>query len=137
MIPATHTIRCAVYGSLRRTMGNYRLLDNPGALYIGDGWLEGYDMLDLGSFPGIIPGDGRVLCEMFAVTPGVLARLDQLEGHPSFYRRTPVTLVDSDGKPHPVEVYVLQRVGGHLSIVEGGDWVKHLAARGSRRPSFA
>jgi gamma-glutamylcyclotransferase (GGCT)/AIG2-like uncharacterized protein YtfP len=72
-----------VYGTLKRGHGNHNLLDQYNAVYIGDGYLSGYNMLHLGAFPAIyktwltfppIKGEG------YWVNGLGLAALDRLEG---------------------------------------------------------
>ena len=75
-----------VYGSLKRGHGNHRCLE--GAEFIGPGILDNAKMLNLGAFPGIVPSaTGEIFGELYKINPGILARLDRLEGHPSFYCR--------------------------------------------------
>ena len=70
--------------------------------------------------------DWPVLGEVYLVDPGTLRRLDQLEGHPTFYRRTPITLADG----REVACYVIpaanaERRGGWLAdapVIPSGDW---------------
>jgi gamma-glutamylaminecyclotransferase len=110
-----------VYGSLRRGFGNSRLLKN--ADYLGVGQTEPeFTMLNLGAFPGVIDGgDTSITGEIYDVTPTELRRLDQLEGHPDFYRRTPIELVDGT----EVEVYLLPDSYLHHydpTMIPSGDW---------------
>jgi gamma-glutamylcyclotransferase (GGCT)/AIG2-like uncharacterized protein YtfP len=109
-----------VYGSLRRGQYNHSVL--AGASFVGRGVLPGATMLDLGSFPAVVlggPEPGPVVGEVYDAPPDVLARLDRLEGHPTFYRRTPTLLQDGS----TVDTYLYQ-AGTHEAypIVHGGDW---------------
>ena len=106
-----------------------------GSLLSGErnhGWLDGAHFLrtaltrpeftlhDLGSFPGLVAGGTTpVWGEVYEVGPQVLAGLDRLEGHPRFYRRTPITLADG----MEVETYLLPP--GHASqrpVIGSGNW---------------
>jgi gamma-glutamylcyclotransferase (GGCT)/AIG2-like uncharacterized protein YtfP len=51
-------------------------------------------LLDLGRFPGAVPGHQALEGELYRVDAALLGRLDALEGCPEFYRRM---LVDLQG----------------------------------------
>ncbi len=113
------TYRVFVYGSLRRGQGNHGLLD--GARFAGEAeTLPRWAMLDLGAFPGVVPGCDRVRGEVYDVDAATLAALDRLEGHPRFYRRRPVELADGTR----AAMYVLTRPDHYLDRpqIAGGDW---------------
>jgi len=89
--------RVFVYGTLKK--GNeVRGMDKfPGAEYIGSGVTKDplYDMLDLGSFPGVIISKGndrrlKISGQVFEVTDELFKQLDQIEGYPMFYNRMEV-----------------------------------------------
>ena len=94
-----------VYGTLLRGFGNYdRFLTESKFAGLGQTHPD-YTMISLGWFPGILEGGTTsIKGEVFEVTPETRYRLDQLEGHPNFYKRTKICLVDGN----EVEVYVLQ-----------------------------
>ena len=74
-----------VYGSLKRGFHNNPVLD--GARFIRADKVRGYLLHDLGSYPAAVPciGDSEIHGELYEVDN--LARLDSLEGYPSFYDR--------------------------------------------------
>ena len=116
------TTRVFVYGTLLKGEGNHDVLG--GSVLVGGGrTLPCFALHDLGAFPGLV-ADGKhaVDGEVYAVGPDVLARLDKLEGHPKFYRRTPIVLEGGS----VVETYLLpsNRVAGS-SIIKTGSWRKH------------
>ena len=86
-----------VYGSLLAGKGNHGLL--AGALPRGAArTVDRYQMASFGAYPGVRPaalGD-PVVGELYLVDKQQLRRLDQLEGHPSFYRRVTVQLEGGD-----------------------------------------
>lgn len=95
------TIRVFVYGSLLRGLGNHRLLDNDGAEFLGANVTaeHAFKMYEYarGAFPAVCRTDrdgDAIVGECYRVNAATLARLDQLEGHPDFYRREPVTMAD-------------------------------------------
>lgn len=114
-----------VYGTLMQ--------DQPNAHLLADAWFGGfartkpdYTMLHLGGFPAIIPapeGHGvGVYGEVYEVDRDTLARLDQLEGVPHFYRRETITL-ECDVEAF---VYVLNTDDRYIEgrpVIESGDWL--------------
>lgn len=119
-------VRVFVYGSLLAGEPNHRVL--TGAALVGAAvTTPAFTMHDLGAFPGLVAdGEQAVAGEVYEVDGAALARLDRLEGHPSFYRRTPITLADGA----EVETYLLTRaqVAGR-PVVETGSWRAHRKER--------
>ena len=115
--------RVFVYGSLMQGFGNHRLMGNSELL--GPTFTaETFRMTSLGAFPGIVPQDEEdggvpVLGELYLCDRETRDRLDELEGHPHFYRRTEVLM--ADGKA--AWVYVLVRRGRFAAeTVPHADW---------------
>lgn len=125
---ASKVSRVFVYGSLLSGLHNHPVLG--GSRLVGEGEISGYTMANLGSFPGVAKGGkGSVVGEVYEVNATTLARLDRLEGHPSFYRRTMVRLVDGS----VAWVYLLQPDYVRRSPqVPCGDWRRVVEARGRR-----
>jgi gamma-glutamylcyclotransferase (GGCT)/AIG2-like uncharacterized protein YtfP len=121
--PAVH--RVFVYGTLRAGEGNHRLL--AGAGFVGLARTEpAFRMFDLGAYPAVAPGGStEIEGEVYEVDDAMLARLDRLEGHPTFYTRTPIALADGS----EAEAYLMRaaRLRGYAEI-PSGDWL----ARGSK-----
>lgn len=115
-----------VYGTLMRGEGNHDLLAS--AEFVGPGQsLPCFELHDLGAFPGLVAnGKDAVEGEIYAVGPDTLARLDKLEGHPKFYRRTTIVLENG----FVVETYLLprDRVAGN-SVIKSGSWRTHRKER--------
>ena len=88
-----------VYGTLKRGGSNHGLLQ--GAEFISESvTLHEYVLRDNGGFPSMChyavdddPAVYRVRGELFKITADHLQDLDWLEGHPSFYYRSPIDLV--------------------------------------------
>src|SRR5580700_8569997 len=100
---APSVVYLAVYGSLRT---GHELPDTPpalGALLVDAGpcTIAGA-LFDLGSYPGLVPGDGRVVGELFEIVDvaRALPLLDHYEGYDaadpegSLYLRQSVLLVE-------------------------------------------
>ena len=90
----TPPVRLFVYGSLKEGEANHPLL--AGAESCGAAVTEaGFELVDLGPYPGLVAGGrGAVAGELYRVGATVLARLDAFEGHPAFFRRSPIRLAD-------------------------------------------
>lgn len=113
-------IKVAVYGSLRQGMGNHRLLEEGKAWYHGKDKLDGFIMYSLGGFPcvrSVFPEGNEIVVEVYEVDDETFARLDVLEGFPSFYDRKKVSTKYGDAW-----IYTIEREKSR-PVVEGGDWV--------------
>jgi len=51
-----------------------------------------YDLLDFGSFPGLIYGSNYVGGEVYSISPEVVKLMDEYEDHPTIFVRQKVTL---------------------------------------------
>lgn len=123
------------YGSLRKGYGNHALLEDGRfgkVVDAGDCITEGkYTLLHLGGFPGLVAkGNTSVYGELYNVDDDVLRRLDQLEGHPHFYKRVPLKVkpvgTQEDTPWQDVEGYVLPEewLDDRAKVIESGDWRK-------------
>lgn len=107
------------YGSLRRGQHNHRLLESAGFIAI-DRTRPAFTLIDLGSFPAMTAGgETAVVGEIWEVDAATLARLDTLEGHPRWYRRTPIVLASR----RRADTYILPSAHtmGRV-VVPTGDW---------------
>jgi gamma-glutamylaminecyclotransferase len=108
-----------VYGTLLHGEKNHELLD--GATFRGEATtLPCFQLYDMGWHPALVRGGPiAVRGELYSVSSRVLARLDELEEHPKWFRRELIEL--DDGRV--VQSYLLPRdqcKGGRR--VRGGDW---------------
>lgn len=120
------SIHVFVYGSLKKGKGNHSVLGN--SVFIRDGKIKGGTMVSMGSFPGLLEGDGEIHGEIYEVTTPIMDRLDRLEGHPHFYARRKCDVGDG----HQAWVYFLSETtqaqvknsqeNGHYPVVENGIW---------------
>jgi gamma-glutamylaminecyclotransferase len=111
--------RVFVYGSLRSGESNHRYLATARPLG-PSATSPGFTLYDLGPYAAIArTGEGSVTGELYEVDAPALAELDRLEGHPTFYRRQPITLADGE----EAEAYVQRpdQVRGKPPV-PGGDW---------------
>lgn len=121
-----------VYGTLRQ--GDCRagaLADYPEVEL--DARVQGFRMLNLGAFPGIIPGEGEIKGEVYEIDAACLRLLDGIEGYReddpenSLYRREKAMSYDSRGKEiGETYLYVFNRPSrADLSkVITSGDWLQ-------------
>lgn len=94
-----------VYGTLMRGESNHEF-------FLSDDWfisraiVAGFDMYDIGYYPGIIPGAGNVLGELYEVPVDAIEHLDSLEGEGSLYIRRCVQVIRGNGEPAFASVYI-------------------------------
>lgn len=119
-----------VYGTLRKDDCRSGVLDNYECV-AREAYLEGFQLLHLGSFPGIVPGRGRVRGEVYEIDKRCLKQLDTIEGYRaddpkhSLYRREQVQITTPEGNSiDEVFTYVFnrQREDREASVIESGDW---------------
>lgn len=102
------------YGTLKQGFGNHRLIKD--AKLLGEATtVKPYLLMSFGGFPGMYeePKDvtkedlTNVRGDLYEITDSQLASCDCLEGHPRFYKRTPIE-VTLDGKVVKCETYFYQ-----------------------------
>ena len=106
-----------VYGTLRDAHPNSKRF---GLTEVAkpDAKLMGFTVHNLGWFPGIVPGEGFVVGDVFHITDDLIPGLDAYEGVPSLYRRE----VHDVGST-PCYVYVYNGTPPPGSEVTDGDWL--------------
>lgn len=118
----------AVYGSLRKGLGNHRLLEHVQDHEKGVTCTP-YDMYSLGGFPAIVHGGIKgVVVEVYRVDQHTMDRLDGLEGYPSFYDREEVEVVLESGEEVTAWIYYMHTAPND-HIVTGNDWKVHVDNR--------
>ncbi len=128
--------RLFVYGTLLPGLCRHAAM--AGAVRRGSVWIEAR-LFDLGAYPGIVPGAGRVAGELYEVDEALLSRLDVVEEYTpdvpadSLYLRRRVTVHGlAGGEPLSAWAYIYNRaVDGCVPIVHG-DYRRHLRERESR-----
>ena len=119
-----------VYGTLK--VGGYFSFEfEPFRLLSIPATLEGYDLFDLGSFPAIKEGKGKVIGELhkYKGLSFVQARIDQIEGynaeHPpgSLYLRKRRNVKTEEGNIIEANVYVFNDdIPLRARRIENGIW---------------
>ena len=123
-----------VYGTLRRPVGgpeaDTHYHDHLSGLIASatTGSLEGAELHDFGSYPGVLPGEGVVAGEVFEISEETLVVTDQIEGHPNFYTRRIERVCCGAGREE-VDAWVYWaplelRTAG--SRIRSGDWFDRL-----------
>ena len=120
-----------VYGTLLRGERAHSLL--AGAGFRGEARTEeGYALIDLGSYPGLVRADGgRVVGEIYEVDAERLAEIDAYEGHPDLFRRVALSL-SGRGPISRAEGYLYAGEFADGIPVVGGDWRRRLPRSGSK-----
>jgi gamma-glutamylcyclotransferase (GGCT)/AIG2-like uncharacterized protein YtfP len=116
----------AVYGSLRKGLGNHPILGTSRLVGVTKTPPE-WEMFSLGGFPGVRKGKTPIVVEVYQVTEeNVADRLDSLEGY-----RGPDSEYNFYGKSSihtdlgEAEMYTLLQGYEEHPTVEGGDWKKY------------
>jgi gamma-glutamylcyclotransferase (GGCT)/AIG2-like uncharacterized protein YtfP len=121
------------YGSLRKGEYNFERFEQqwPGALEeIGTGYIVGWNLIDLGSYPSIVPADvdASVVGEVYDVSDEVFAHVEALEAEAD-YRRYTVDVHTTDSAPCvQAYVYGFSRPAeiSDRPRIESGDWKRRL-----------
>ena len=111
-----------VYGTLRHNQRNsvYHGLSGS-CTVIENVVLPGHNLYDLGAFPGIKPGDGSVVGDVFMVPDDLWDSLDAYEGVPNLYTRQPVDIAGFD---QPVQAYIYEGQVVPQRRIANGNWLQ-------------
>jgi len=109
-----------VYGTLKKRGRLHHCLE--GGTPKGEATLKGYDMYSVGGiFPGIVPGEGSVIGELFEIEDRTLQILDRVECYPELYDRKRLSVI-SRGREFVVWVYTYQHDISKYEQIKGGFW---------------
>lgn len=101
-----------VYGTLKRGFHNHERFLTMSTFKGAFRTDQPYPLVVMGSLPFLLaPMDGkgfRVAGEVFEVDDRTLTNLDRLEGHPEWYRRTPIKVSNDKYDRLAVEAYIRQ-----------------------------
>ena len=86
-----------VYGTLMKNHRNHGYLKD--STYIGDGIIDGYQMYDLGTYPGVVESKGTVFGEVYLINTETEKRLDYLEEEGDLYLKKLETVRLNNGRP--------------------------------------
>ena len=126
-MPMKHII--FIYGTL---MPGLRLeAEMHGARFMGPAQVQGR-LVDLGSYPGLLPGDGQVTGEVYEADDAHLTRLDGVEGvvpgdrAESHYWREVVTVLSGPLQGQQVQTYVYNRPTDGCTPIPHGDYRRYI-----------
>lgn len=121
-----------VYGTLKE---GGELSDSSGIanlrVKVVDAKITGFDMFDLGWFPGILPGEGIVNGELheYKKPETVTSILDSIEGYReadkdnSLYLRKEIDVETDDGKTVKASIYVFnKKLNSNAKKIKNGTW---------------
>ena len=117
-------IRVFVYGSLLSGLHNHQAFLGS-CKKLADAEIYG-EMFSLGSFPAVISGKDVIKGEVYLLSPEQVKRLDFLESHPMWYRRT---RVDSTVGEVQTYLYVDEEELIEYPRVNSGDWRAYLESK--------
>lgn len=109
-----------VYGTLKKGYGNHHLLSR--SKFLDTAVTRGV-LHDLGAFPAARTNDsgGQIHGELYSVDDETLARLDRLEGIPTFYQRDKV-----ETSKGPAWIYTMNNERlTQYPIIRSGEWGTH------------
>ena len=109
-------MRIIVYGSLRRKQGNSHWMTN--AQWLGDHQIPGYELYNIGFYPGVVPGEGAVYGEVYRIDAITLGELDALRTSGGEYKRQLIQTPYGSAW-----LYVYQRSVVGLKRIPSGDWL--------------
>lgn len=125
----------ALYGSLMRGLGALDELGLGARMRFAGPCILAGELFDLGAFPGMRYGNGRVVAELYALLDvGAIRELDRFEDfeasrpRDSLYLRERVELLEPAGTE--AWVYVYNEVPDASARLVAGDWRAHLSTRG-------
>lgn len=101
-----------VYGTLKKGFANHHLLRE--ADYLGKGRTKRKYALYVDSIPYVVkePATSFIYGELYQVNASQLERIDWLEGHPNWYCREQIQIVDQHNKTVAAWAYLFpDRVG--------------------------
>jgi len=115
-----------VYGTLKKGMGNHRLLEGSGFLGMGETVAQ-YGMYVLpGGIPYVKGRSGMkavIVGEVYEVDEDALRRIDRLERHPDFYRRRLVPVMLNQEEEIRAWLYFLADEDREGDLFIGGNYV--------------
>ena len=125
------SVRVFVYGTLRTGDSRHGVRSFI-EMVAPEAYLEGFAMLNLGGFPGLVPGENRIRGEVHEYES--LEVLDSIEGYrkdfpeAGLYNRRLVVAQIPEGEIEDCWVYTFNGTHGfqrEADIIESGDWFKH------------
>jgi len=111
-----------IYGSLKKGFFNHSLIsDNPRNKLIRKGFIDGYRLYSLWSYPAIKPSINgeRLYVELYSLTDEVFERIDRMEKSAGY-----VSVEVVDDKDKTGIIYVYERGVDEKRFLPLGNWTK-------------
>ncbi|BBL46710.1 gamma-glutamylcyclotransferase [Metallosphaera sedula] len=115
------------YGSLRYGFELHHYLRK--ARFVGLGYAENYDMYDLGGYPGVVKGEGRIWGEVYEIDKATLNVLDQVEDYKGeeddLYIRETTTVYFDEKRLHRLDGVYIYRYNQSIKdreLIPSGDY---------------
>jgi gamma-glutamylcyclotransferase (GGCT)/AIG2-like uncharacterized protein YtfP len=106
-----------VYGTLMSGNSNHEKFLSE-AKFAGDFIAEGFELYDLGSYPGMIHSEnGKVKGQLYIVDSNILSKLDILEGEGNLYIRKLIKVVNNKNESQDAYTYIYNHdVSGKVKV---------------------
>ncbi|GDX07453.1 gamma-glutamylcyclotransferase [Buttiauxella sp. A111] len=88
------------------------------AQWLGEHHVENYALYSLGHYPGVVPGEGAVVGEVYRIDASTLSELDALRTKGGEYKRQLIQTPYGSAW-----MYVYQRPVDGLTRIESGNWL--------------
>ena len=113
-----------VYGTLRTGESRHSVMSQSDYLGVYE-TIPKYTMYDLGAFPCItFNGKTSIVGDVFEVNDYTLDLCDMIEGHPDYYTRMPIELLDKSIK---AEAYFMNnRNMKDYKPITHGNWLRYI-----------
>ena len=109
----------AVYGTLKKGFRNHHFLEN--SEYIKSERIKGFDMYDVGDYPGIVKGKGSITVELYKVDQLTESNIDWLEHYQDntfdLYKKQPIKT--SEGTAF---IYVYNLDVSNYPLIKSGNY---------------
>ena len=139
--PQAGMTKLFVYGTLLRGLSRARMLRS--SRFLGPALLAGR-LFDLGSYPGLLAGQGLVVGEIHLVDSSALQRIDRVEDFDtrdpkgSLYRRKAVPARRFSGRVETVETYFYNHPSDAGVLIPHGDYRRYrIEQRPGAQPTVA
>ncbi len=106
-----------VYGTLKKGFKLHHHLEN--AKFLGEGFIWGYDLYNVGWYPAAIKGTGKIFGELYEMDDETLKLLDQVEDEGFLYKRIEDEVFLKDKKIKAF-VYIYLHDTRNLEKIESG-----------------
>ena len=110
-----------VYGTLKKGEKSHFFLKN--AQFLGRARLSGFNLYNLGEYPGIKRGSGVVIGEVYALDKELLKIIDEYEEEGKEYKRTCVEVEMENGRNLKVWIYEYLGYVEKKQLIKSGEWM--------------